>query len=87
MPESTLENKCMQLAIADKGLIQCLKLTQYLCDVCLGLVAERIHFGLQKRGEANFTKWINELPLNYSVWLPGQPEPNLLATEECGMSW
>jgi hypothetical protein len=87
--ESLLENKCLNMAIAAKGLNEsCTMLSKNTKDeICIGYFTENVYFGLHKRGDTNFTKWINSVPLNYTTWLPGQPEPNLFATEECASTW
>jgi hypothetical protein len=48
---------------------------------------EWMYIGLHKRGEANFSKWVNDAPLTYTDYLPGQPEFGSLTTEPCYVSW
>jgi hypothetical protein len=51
------------------------------------LVDSWVWIGLHRRGETNFTKWINNAPLNYTEYLPGQPEPGLWEAEQCLITW
>jgi hypothetical protein len=42
-----------------------------------------VWFGLQKRGESNYTKWLNGKALDYSDW---SPVAHQFSTENCAIT-
>jgi hypothetical protein len=90
IPETRDENKCLQIAIAEQGgKSQNLEIELDLkaLFVLSAFETQWMYIGLHKRGEANFTKWVNEAPLTYTDYLPGQPEFGTLNSEPCYISW
>ena len=89
--ESLADNKCLHLTLAEKGKhILSLGALQKLRAnniPTIDFVDNWVWIGLQRRGETNFTKWINNAPLNYTEYLPGQPEPGLWEAEKCTLTW
>jgi hypothetical protein len=90
--ESLVDNKCLHMTVAEKGIIffnllkHCKKLTLNTLKIT-ELVDVWVWIGMHKRGESNYSKWINNAPLNYTEWLPGQPEPFLWDAEQCVITW
>jgi hypothetical protein len=49
----------------------------------LGFFGTYVIISLSKRGDTGFNKWLNKVPLNYTLgWMPGEPSQ---PWEECAI--